>query len=69
MDINFKPQINPNFQAKLIAKARVKSNNQRIDLYSLQNSDFDFCKKLYENLDLKKMYPNLENYEDFEAWK
>ena len=57
------------FQANLIAKARVKANNQRIDLYALNSSDIDFVNKLSEKLDLKSGYPHLTSYEDFDAWQ
>lgn len=68
METRLTNNANTAFKARLIAKARVKANNQLIDLYALNSSDVNFAKKLSSTIDLKKQYPNLSNYEDFDAW-
>lgn len=60
-----------NFKARKIAQACVSTTNpkQYIELYSLQDSDLDFVKKLVKKLDLKKLYPNENSYEGFKEWE
>lgn len=71
MDIRLNTTIQPNFQAKQIAKAYVKGtlHRQQIDLYSLDEKDLDFAKSLIKNLNLEKLYPHEKSYTGFKEWK
>lgn len=60
---------NINFNAKLIAKAVTHVGKKEIKLYNLDASDKDFAKEMVSKVDLGALYPNLDDYSGFAAWK
>lgn len=59
------------FRARKIAN--VKHNKvphlKSFELYSLDNNDVNFTKKMASKINLKKLYPNADSYEYFREWK
>lgn len=71
MNINSTPYPTTNFKARQIARAVIKGvpAQKPIELYSLHSADKEFCLDLIDKLDLKKLYPNLKDYDGFGAWR
>ena len=61
------PISNTNFKGIPIAEIKVKGINSCYKLYEINESDKDFLKKLYNSVDLKKLMPNLHEY-DYINW-
>ena len=62
---------NQTFKAKHIATTITKAgkNEHVINLFSLDKNDQKFGYKLLEKIDLDKLYPEVENKENFISWK
>ncbi len=67
-----RPQTNnTSFKARHIANVIVplKSGVEHLQLYSLDSSDKSFLKKMAKRINLRKMYPGLNDYDGFRNWK
>ena len=72
MNVRFNPNPTTNFQAKLISKAHIKSNEglKTLELFALEgSSDMKFAKKFLRNFDLKNLYPEQTDHKDFDLWE
>ncbi len=58
-----------NFQANLIGKAVTRIGKKEIDIYKLNKNDEHFAQKMFKNIDLEKMYPDLISYDGFVDWQ
>lgn len=72
MNVRFNPNPTTNFQAKLISKAHIKSDDglKILELFALEgSSDMNFAKKYLRKFDLKSLYPEQKDYKDFDLWE
>jgi len=58
-----------NFQANLIGKAVTRIGKKQIEIYKLNEKDYEFAHKMFKRIDLEKMYPDFENYDGFSTWQ
>lgn len=72
MNVRINPNPTTNFQAKLISKAHIKSNDglKTLELFALEgSSDMEFAKKFLRKFNLKDLYPEQKDYKDFDLWE
>lgn len=64
-------QNNSSFKALPLSKIKMNGTTikDEITILQLSKKDIPFLKKMYEKIDLKKLYPDVKNIDGFKEWK